>query len=200
MAARKVADENRKLRALLAEHGVTDDSIEKALQSGSATRPDPLLERQSSSPESVGAAYRLEHLLYPGIHDYGYQSAEVPATMTGSECNSRDHIVQPLWELTRLTQNEHVGRRYEDIYTMIRAASSSHQLMTPRSTRTCASSEILSHDSGGGVQTFDFDAPFEQSGQSAYGGDGGTTKYGLATDIQGVETDLGYLSDEDTKG
>lgn len=145
--------------------------------------------------------------------------------MIGSECHSRDHIVPSLWELTRLTQIEHVGRRYEDVYTMIQAASSSHQLMTPRITGTCASSEILSHYSGRGVQQqqrlgpvapsgntiaasklsrqdpqmFDFDAPLEQSGQSAYGGDGGTTIYALATDIQSVEADLGYLSDEDTE-
>jgi hypothetical protein len=224
VAARKVADENRRLRALLAEHGVADDSIEKCLQSGSATGPDPLLEGQPGSPGSVGAAYLLEHVLYPGVRDYGYQSAEVPTTIIGSDGHSRDNIVPSLWELTRLAQNEHVGRQYQDIYTTAQAISSPHQLITPSSTGTCASMEIFTNDSGcdfqqqrpGPVapsgntiaaselsrqdpQMFDFEASLREPGQTAYGGDGGTTIYALATDPQGIEADLGYLSDEDAK-
>jgi hypothetical protein len=221
VAARKVADENRRLRALLAEHGVADDSIEKCLQSGSVTGPDPLLEGQPGSPGSVGAAYLLEHVLYPGVHDYGYQGTEVPTTMIGSDGHSRDHIVPSLWELTRLAQND-VGRQYQDIYTISQAMSSSHQLITPSSTGTCASMEIFINDSGCDDQQqrlgpvapsgntiaaselprqdpkmFDFETSRRDPGQPAYGGDGGTTIYALATDPQGVEADLGYLSDED---
>jgi hypothetical protein len=152
VAARKVADENRRLRTLLAEHGLADDSIEECLKSGSATGPDPLLEGEPGSPRSVGAAYLLDYVLYPGIHDYGYQNVEVPTTMMESDGLSRDHIVPSLWELTRLAQNEHVGRQYEDIYTIAQATSSSHQLVTPSSTGTCASMEIFIHDSGCDIQ------------------------------------------------
>jgi hypothetical protein len=221
VAARKVADENRRLRALLAEHGVADDSIEKCLQSGSVTGMDPLLEGQPGSPGSVGAAYLLEHVLYPGVHDYGYQGTEVPTTMIGSDGHSQDHIVPSLWELTRLAQND-VGRQDQDIYTISQAMSSSHQLITPSSTGTCASMENFINDSGcddqrqrlGPVapsgntiaaselprqdpQMFDFETSRRDPGQPAYAGDGGTTIYALATDPQGVEADLGYLSDED---
>jgi hypothetical protein len=225
VAARKVADENKRLRTLLAEHGVADDSIEECLKSGSATGPDPLLEGQPGSPRSVGAAYLLDYVLYPGIHDYGYQNVEVPTTMMESDGHSRDHIVPSLWELTRLAQNEHVGRQYEDIYTIAQATSSSHQLITPSSTGTCASMEIFIHDSGCDIQQqqrlgpvapssntiaasdlsrqdpqmFDFEASLREPGQTAYGGDGGTTICALATDPQGVEADLGHLSDEDAK-
>lgn len=211
------------LRALLAEHGVGDDSIEQSLQSCLAARPDLLLEGQPGAPGSVGAAYHLEHLLYPHIHNYGYQSAEVPTTIIGSECHSGDHIVQSLWELTQLTPNEHARRQYEDVYTVIQTASSSHQLMTPGITGTGANSEILGHDSGRGVQQqrlgpvapsgstiaasklsrqdpqmFDFNTPLKQSGQTAYSGDRGTTIYALATNTPCVEAGPGYLINKDT--
>ena len=53
VAASNVADEDRRLRTLLAEHRVGDDSIEKSLQYGSATGPGPLLEGQNQAPLGV---------------------------------------------------------------------------------------------------------------------------------------------------
>jgi hypothetical protein len=226
MAARKVIEENKKLRALLAENGVANDSIEKFLHSESTTEPDPLLDAQFGTPANVGAIYRVENLLYPRIQDYGYQSAGVPTTIVESSSNNRDQIEQSLWELTRLTQTERIRRQYEDEYTMMQAASSSsssQQFATPRSTGTRAKSKLPIRGSGHGSQQpglgrailfgndiavsklsrgepqmFDFDAPLDQPWQPNYGAHGETNAYALATDTHGVDPDLEYLADEDT--
>ncbi|KAL2023050.1 hypothetical protein VTK56DRAFT_3960 [Thermocarpiscus australiensis] len=61
-AARKVAEENRKLRFLLRQHGVSDSSIEEFLRSGSG------MQMETSRPSTVMpgiAVQRLEEVLDP---------------------------------------------------------------------------------------------------------------------------------------
>ena len=51
LAARRVADENRKLRGLLAQHGVGDDSIEAYLQSRLIKGPEAMMGRQFNAAQ-----------------------------------------------------------------------------------------------------------------------------------------------------
>lgn len=60
MAARQVADENKKLRILLAQHGVTDDSIEAYLHGSSSPTADMI---GSPPGPSSGSVQVLERLL-----------------------------------------------------------------------------------------------------------------------------------------
>jgi len=60
-AARRVADENRRLRGLLNKQGVSDEMIEGYLQSGASQSTDS----QYRSPATGQAVYQLENMLAP---------------------------------------------------------------------------------------------------------------------------------------
>src|ERR1700733_179601 len=60
MAARRVADENKKLRGLLAQHGIGDDSVEAYLQS-SPTNDALMVGQYGGNSNSV---HTLEQLLH----------------------------------------------------------------------------------------------------------------------------------------
>lgn len=63
LAARRVADENKKLRALLARHGVSDDSIVAHLQSSRINGQDVITGEQFNVASSGGNIQFLERLL-----------------------------------------------------------------------------------------------------------------------------------------
>ncbi len=66
LAARKVAGENQKLRALLNTHGISNDSIEAFLQSGVIAAPTAPSFSSQVSPAATGAAVRtLDGFLGP---------------------------------------------------------------------------------------------------------------------------------------
>ena len=141
MAARRVADENKKLRGLLAQHGIGDDNIEAYLQSSPTS--DSLMVGQYGS--SSNAVQNLEQLLQ--TRKTFSADGNVPLLMGGPE--SRDSsvsTVQSLWDpLHQSTGNDR--RRSGNMQSAGKAASSAHQFMTPSSTASRTSS--LSHGSRG---------------------------------------------------
>jgi hypothetical protein len=120
LAARRVADENRKLRMLLNQNGVGDDNIEAYLQSTAG--PDTVVGQGFGSPGggSSGTVKALEHLLNtrkPCCAD-GNTGAPGPI-ITNVEGGSRDSssgsisTVQSMWEPSYNNQvqpqNDHGG-------------------------------------------------------------------------------------------
>jgi hypothetical protein len=63
LAARRVVDENKKLRTLLAQHGVGNDSIEACLQSNPINGPDARTGEQFNTASNHGTVQISEHLL-----------------------------------------------------------------------------------------------------------------------------------------
>jgi hypothetical protein len=134
LAARRVADENKKLRMLLNQNGVSDDNIEAYLQSTAS--PDTVMGQGFGGFGGVGsgAVQALEHLLTtrkPCCAD-GNTGAPGPI-ITNVERGSRDSssgsisTVQSMWEPSYnnqvRSQNDHGGMR----------GSGKHQFMTPSS-------------------------------------------------------------------
>ncbi len=110
LAARRVADENRKLRALLSKHGVGDESVDVFLQSGVVARPckSPFGPQFSSQAQAAISAagpsvQALEGLLTPrrprqlsqGL-DFGPRAA--PA-LKGSESAASTPAALSLWDV-----------------------------------------------------------------------------------------------------
>ena len=131
MAARKVADENRKLRGLLALSGIGDDSIEAYLQSS----PAGDVQLGSQIPSHSVPVQALQHLLQTRkpccsetrtglpVHNGEAGSREGSLTSVSTAQSSRD--------LSRLPASgslHHTGK------------STSHQFVTPSSTRSTTSS------------------------------------------------------------
>lgn len=65
LAARRATDENKKLRGLLAQYGVGDDSIKVSLQYSPVNRPDTTTGEKFNAATSSGTFPVLKHL--PGM-------------------------------------------------------------------------------------------------------------------------------------
>ena len=129
MAARRVADENRKLRELLAQHGIVDDSIDAYLQS--STTIDSVKAGQygsTSTPVQV-----LEQLLQTRKPFCSDGNTGAPMNPGGEAAGSRDsstsqNTVQPLWEPVhpQRLSTQPTGK----------TTSSTHPFMTPSSSES----------------------------------------------------------------
>ncbi len=142
MAARRVADENRKLRGLLAQHGVGDDSIEAYLQSSPT---DGMVGAQYGS--SSGAVQILEQLLQTRKAYCTDGTITLPANMGGGG-GSRDSSASvgtvSQWDPT-YSQNTG-GRKRSGTWQTIggKAASSAQQFMTPSASTASRTGSIVS--------------------------------------------------------
>jgi hypothetical protein len=149
MAARRVADENRKLRSLLAQHGVGDDNVEAFLQSSPTS--DTLMSGQFGN--ASGAVQVLEQLLQTRKSCCADGNTGAPVNGMGGP-GSRDSsvasvsTVQSIWDPIHAS-GANGRRRSSGLQPTGKAASSAHQFMTPSSTGRSTSS--LSHNSSHSV-------------------------------------------------
>jgi hypothetical protein len=151
-AARRVADENKKLRGLLAQHGVRDDSIKALLQS---SEMNTMMGEQFDNGSSSGAVQNLEHLLATRKQCCADGSTPIATTMRGSRDSSATSIStvkSTLWEPIHPRRTKKGRRRSDNTPSMGKAASSIHQFMTPSSTTSRTSSVSLGHSTSRGVQ------------------------------------------------
>jgi len=147
MAARRVADENKKLRGLLAQHGVGDDSIEVYLQASPTS--DAMMGQGSE------AVHILEQLLQTRKSCCADGNNPMVTTIGGGS-GSRDSsasisTVQSLWDPI-YSQNTGGRRRSGTLQATGKAASSAQQFMTPSTSNASRTSSVsLSHSSNRGV-------------------------------------------------
>jgi hypothetical protein len=136
MAARRVADENRKLRGLLAQHGIGDDNVEAYLQSSPTS--DSVIPGQYGSTST--AVQVLEQLLQARKPCCAEGNTGAPTNSGIGAAGSRDSS----------TSQSTVQSRWEPIHPQRRSAqppgknaSSAHHFMTPSSTGSRASNASL---------------------------------------------------------
>lgn len=141
VAARRVADENKKLRGLLAEHGVGAESIDAHLQSSTTT------DLPSGYGGSSAAVQILEQLLQ--MRKSCCADGANPNTHMGGDGGSRDSsgsvtTVQSLWD--PVYSQSVSSRSLSGLIPGGKAASSAQQFMTPgtstasRTSRTSSAS------------------------------------------------------------
>jgi hypothetical protein len=149
MAARRVADENKKLRGLLAQHGVGDDTIETYLQTSPTS--DTMMGGQYGS--SSAAVQMLEQLLQTRKQYCVDGNNPITVNMgggPGSRASSASlSTVQSLWDPI-YPQNTGGRRRSGTLQPTGKAASSAHQFMTP-STSSASQTSSLGQGSSRGV-------------------------------------------------
>jgi len=129
-AARRVADENKKLRGLLAQHGIGDDSIDAYLQSSPTS--DSVMQGQYGSTSA--AVQVLEQLLQarkPCCSD-GNTGAPTNSAMSAGSRHSSDSqsTVQSLWDPQR-----------RPVQSTAKQAST-HQFMTSSSSSRASNASI----------------------------------------------------------
>jgi len=133
MVARRVADENRKLRNLLTQHGVGDDSVEAYLQSSPTS--DTLMGGQFGNASS--SVQLLEQLLQRRKTCFSNGNAPMASEMDGraGSQDSSASTVQSVWDAA--ANDRHRAATLQPG----KAASSAQQFMTPvTSTASRASS------------------------------------------------------------
>ncbi|KAE9371168.1 hypothetical protein N431DRAFT_425837 [Stipitochalara longipes BDJ] len=150
MAARRVAEENKKLRGLLAQHGVGEDTIETYLETPPTT--DSVMGGQYGS--SSAAVQLLEQLLQTR-KTFPVDGNTVNLNIgggPGSRASSASlSTVQSLWDPI-YSQNTGDRRRSGTLQSVGKAASSAHQFMTPSTSSTSQTSSVsLGHGSNRGV-------------------------------------------------
>ena len=149
MAARRVADENKKLRGLLAQHGVGDDTIETYLQTSPT---DSMMGGQYGS--SSAAVQMLEQLLQTR-KTFPADGNTVNVNMGGGQGSRASSAslstVQSLWDPI-YSQNTGGRRRSGTLQPVGKAASQAHQFMTPSNSSTSQTSSVsLGHGPNRGV-------------------------------------------------
>jgi hypothetical protein len=150
MAARRVANENKKLRGLLAQHGVGEDTVEAYLQTSPTT--DMLVGCQYGS--SSAAVQMLEQLLQTR-KTFSADGNTVNISMGGGHGSRASSgslsTVQSLWDPI-YSQNTGGRRRSGTLHPVGKAASSAHQFMTPSNSSASQTSSVsLGHGSNRGV-------------------------------------------------
>ncbi|PQE10256.1 bzip transcription factor protein [Rutstroemia sp. NJR-2017a WRK4] len=112
IAARRVADENKKLRSLLAQHGIADDMVDAHLQSSAST--DIMMTRPCSTQSS--SVQVLEQLLSTRkaccVEGNGAASNGMTAERTvqcGDNCFSASTTTS-LWDPVHTSRSASVGR------------------------------------------------------------------------------------------
>jgi hypothetical protein len=200
MAARRVADENKKLRGLLAQHGVGDDTIETYIQTSPTS--DTMMGGQYGS--SSAAVQMLEQLLQTRKTCCVDGNNPIAVNMgggAGSRASSASlSTVQSLWDPI-YSQNTGDRRRSGTLQPTGKAASSAHQFMTPSTSSASQTSSVsLGHATSRVVphhhqrlapvqmprnpspatnrnqQMFDFDQQLRLSNQSQYNAHQGTAQ------------------------
>jgi hypothetical protein len=143
MAARRVADENKKLRALLAQQGIGEENIEAYLQSSPT---DATMGGAYAS--SSGAVQILEQLLQTRKAYLPDGSNTIPTNMGGGGGGSRDSSASvgtvSLWDPV---YSQHTGgRRRSGTWQQPggKAASSAQQFMTPSASAASRTSSVVS--------------------------------------------------------
>jgi len=148
MAARRVADENKKLRALLAQHGIRDDAIEAYLQS-SATGDASVNGQFGSSSPSVQVLQQLLQTRKTIGVDGNIAVTVNPMPRSRESSLASASTVQSMWEPIHASNTN--GRARSGPLQHASRAATSHQFMTPSSTTRSTTSSI-SHDSSHSVQ------------------------------------------------
>lgn len=179
-AARRVADENKKLRSLLAQHGVGEDNIEGYLQTSQTS--DTLMNNSLGS-NSV-AVQVLEQLLQTRKACCADGNTGAPSYPRSGGSSGSGSTVQSIWDNTNL-------HRRSAGHQSGKAASAAQHYMTPSRTGSSIgsvghrSSHSMSHhqrlnpvnssqEHGQGSNmsnpshSLDFDSHFSQSSQSPY--------------------------------
>jgi hypothetical protein len=180
-AARRVADENKKLRSLLAQHGVADDNIDTYLQSSQSG--DALMNNQFGN-NSI-AVQLLEQLLQTRKACCADGNTGAPTNSRSRDTSASESTVQSIWD------NTNAHERSTGHPASGKAASSAQQYLTPSRTGSSIgsigqrSSHSLSHhqrvDPGLSRRhnqnsnmsnlthhLLDFDSQFSQSNHSSY--------------------------------
>jgi hypothetical protein len=140
MAARKVADENKKLRALLAQHGIRDDTIEAYLQNPATGDASVNGQFGSSSPSVQVLQQLLQTRKTIGVDgNIAVTVNSMPRSRESSLASAS--TVQSMWEPIHASNTNGRGALQH----------TSHQFMTPSSTTRSTTSSI-SHDSSHSVQ------------------------------------------------
>jgi hypothetical protein len=135
MAARRVADENKKLRGLLAQHGVGDDTVEAYLQASPAT--ESIIPGQYGHTSS--AVQLLEQLLQVRKSCCADGNTGAPSNSGTISRHSSDSqsTVQSLWDPSHPQRSLQSARKL----------GSTHQYMTPSSGGSRASNASTGHSS-----------------------------------------------------
>ncbi|KAN0096104.1 hypothetical protein V8E51_014909 [Hyaloscypha variabilis] len=149
MAARRVADENKKLRGLLAQHGVGDDTIETYLETS------PTSDSMGGQYGSSSVAVQILEQLLQTRKTFPVDGTTVNLNMAvgpGSRASSASlSTVQSLWDPI-YSQNTGGRRRSGTLQSVGKAASSAHQFMTPSTSSASQTSSVsLGHGSNRGV-------------------------------------------------
>ncbi|CAD6448655.1 96eb81aa-d077-4198-b423-25604dd818c4 [Sclerotinia trifoliorum] len=129
MAARRVADENKKLRSLLAQQGVGSDIVESYLQMSSE---DLMMSGQYASEST--SVQQLEHLLQSRKACCPDGNGHPSATTMGQTVRSREsscsaNTVHSLWDPVHTSGSLSVGQTQPSI---VKGVSSAQQFMGPR--------------------------------------------------------------------
>jgi len=137
VAARKVADENKKLRGLLAQHGIGDDSIEAHLQTS------PTTDYTAGYGGSSAAVQVLEQLLQTRKSCCANGSGpNIQTGPRGGSCDSPASVttVQSLWDPI---YSQNMGsRNLSGPIPGGKAASTAHQFMTPGTSNASRTSSV----------------------------------------------------------
>jgi hypothetical protein len=137
MAARKVADENRKLRELLSLQGIGEDSIQAYLQSSPTGDTPPLGSQPPSRSAPIQALQQLLQTRRPCCSD-----AHTGLPVNGGQSDSREGSLTSVsttnspWDLNSPATSgalHHTGK------------ATPHQFMTPSSTTRSTVSSISHH-------------------------------------------------------
>lgn len=137
MAARRVADENKKLRNLLAQHGVAEDTVESYLQTS------PTSEMMGGQYGSSSAAVQMLEQLLQTRKTFPVDGNTVNVNLgQGSRASSASlSTVQSLWDPI-YSQNTGGRRRSGTLQPVGKAASSAHQFMTPSTSSASQTSSV----------------------------------------------------------
>jgi hypothetical protein len=150
MAARRVADENKKLRGLLVQQGVAEDTIESYLQSSPTT--ESMMGGQYGS--SSAAVQMLEQLLQTR-KTFPVDGNTVNINIGGGQGSRASSAslstVQSLWDPI-YSQSTGGRRRSGTLQPVGKAASSAHQFMTPSTSSASQTSSVsIGHGSNRGL-------------------------------------------------
>ncbi|KAM3069477.1 hypothetical protein ACMFMG_005582 [Clarireedia jacksonii] len=146
MAARKVADENKKLRILLAQHGIADDIVDAHL---SASTDNMMIGPCSTQSPSVQVLEQLLSARKACCVD-GNEPASNGMTMERkAQCGDSSfsgNAIQPLWNSVHTPRSMSAGRLPPG-----RAASSAQQFMAPSAPNSASRHNSLSSMQGTGT-------------------------------------------------
>ncbi|KAI9649557.1 hypothetical protein NHQ30_002137 [Ciborinia camelliae] len=144
MAARRVADENKKLRCLLAQHGVGNDIVEPYLQMSSE---DLMMSGQYGSEST--SVQQLEHLLQTRkvcCADGSITSATTMGqTVQSRESSCSGNTVHSLWDAVHPSRSLSVSQTQTSI---VKGVPPTQQFMGPRRSSAASRHSSISQNHG----------------------------------------------------